>query len=81
MKRDMEIVRMLLLQEESGEEQPELKQFEELLLVYNIALMVDAGLVEAIIVPDANGAPVSGAIIRLTWAGHDFLDSSRDETI
>ena len=28
-----------------------------------------------------NGIPSAAAIVRLTWAGHDFLDSSRDNKI
>jgi hypothetical protein len=48
--------------------------------VYQIALMKDAGLVDATI-DRTNGIPSAGAIIRLTWAGHDFLDSSRDSKV
>jgi hypothetical protein len=47
---------------------------------YQIALMKDAGLVDADI--DTIGSiPCNATIIRLTWVGHDFLDSSRDNKI
>lgn len=47
---------------------------------YQIELMRDAGLVDAV-VDTVSGIPSEAAIIRLTWAGHDFLDSSRDSKI
>lgn len=47
---------------------------------YQIALMKDANLVEAE-VKTTCGIPSEATIIRLTWAGHDFLDSSRDNRI
>ena len=81
MKRDMDIIRLLLQQEESGEEPPELKQYDEKLVVYNVALMLDAGFIEGDIHPDVTGSPHTAVIIRMTWAGHDFLDSTRDPSI
>ena len=48
---------------------------------YQIALMKDAGLVDADIKTIAGSIPCEATIIRLTWAGHDFLESSRDSTI
>src|ERR1044072_7772706 len=81
MKRDMEIIRLLLLQQETGEEPPELKQYDEKGVVYNVALMIDAGLVIGEVLSDADETPISAVIIRPTWAGHDFLDSTRDPKI
>jgi hypothetical protein len=77
----MDIVRLILIRQESGESPPELAKYPEDLIVYNIALMKDAGLVEAAIANDVKGLPRAAAIIRLTWAGHDFLDASRDDTL
>ena len=81
MKRDMEIIRLLLLQQETDEDPPELDEYDTLLVVYNIVLMKDAGLVEASIVEDENGEPVSAAVMRLTWDGHDFLDATKNPDI
>jgi hypothetical protein len=81
MKRDMDLIRLLLLQQESGESPPELEEYPTDLVVYNLALMVDAGFVEGTIYPDHNGSPAVASIIRLTWAGHDFLDSTRDSNV
>jgi hypothetical protein len=81
MKRDMELIRLLLLRVESGEETPELEQYDQSNRVYQAALMIDAGLVEGVISKDQHGMPARSAIIRLTWAGHDFLDAVRDNGV
>ena len=84
MKRDMELIRQILHSAEALEfidsepyERYWGKTHSE---VYQIALMKDAGLVDADIKTTA-GIPSEATIIRLTWAGHDFLDSSRDSKI
>jgi len=81
MKRDMDLIRLLLLQQESGEDPLELQDYPTDLIVYNSALMIDAGFIVGNIISDHNGSPAGVSIIRLTWAGHDFLDSTRDPTI
>jgi len=81
MKRDMELVRLLLLQQESGEEPPDLRSYDKELVVYNAALMVDAGLLDGAVMRGEEGQPAGVSIIGLTWAGHDFLDSTRDPKI
>ena len=81
MKRDMELIRLLLLQLETDEPPPELKNYEEPLVVYNSSLAIEAGLIEGSIVSDGAGYPRGTVLIRLTWAGHDFLDATRDKKI
>lgn len=83
MKRDMDLVRQILQSAEQTEFEKGPMPFYEARTpdeAYQIALMKDAGLVEARIV-QSNGIPRSAVVIRLTWAGHDFLDASRDNTI
>jgi hypothetical protein len=81
MKRDMDLIRLLLLQQESGEDPPDLAKYDTEFIVYNIALMLDAGFLEGKVYSGASGKPQAATIIRMTWAGHDFLDSTRDPTI
>jgi hypothetical protein len=84
MKRDMELVRKILLKTEAlefeGGEPYERYCARTHNEAYQIALMKDAGLVDADI-DTIGGIPAEATIIRLTWAGHDFLDSSRDSKI
>jgi len=81
MKRDMDIIRLVLMQQECDEVPQELSKYPEDLVVYNVALMKDAGLIVASILDDEKGSPRGAAIIRLTWAGHDFLDAVRDDNV
>jgi Hypothetical protein (DUF2513) len=82
MKRDMDIVRLLLLQLEGDEKAPEkLKAYDEPLVVYNAALLVDSGLVEGAVARGGDNDPLGVAMNHMTWAGHDFLDAARDETL
>jgi len=81
MKRDMELIRLLLLEQESGEPQPEIKSYPEQMVVHNIALMLDAGLIDGSTMAGSDGVPCAAVILRLTWAGHDFLDATRDPKI
>ncbi|MGA3169662.1 MAG: DUF2513 domain-containing protein [Chthoniobacteraceae bacterium] len=82
MKRDMELVRLLLLRVEQGEVPAALGSYPEEEIVYNSALMIEAGLIKGRTVYDAAVGQVTGTIMeRLTWEGHDFLDAARNETV
>jgi hypothetical protein len=80
----MELIRQILLKTEALEfidDDPYEPYFGETYNeVYQIALMKDAGLVVANI-KTTGGIPSEARIIRLTSAGHDFLDSTRDSEI
>lgn len=81
MKRDIDLIRMLLLTTEENERQPGLADYDNRTIAGHIALMLDAGLIEGHVADDERGEPMGGIITRLTWAGHDFLDASRDPTV
>ncbi|SDQ17177.1 DUF2513 domain-containing protein [Pseudovibrio sp. Tun.PSC04-5.I4] len=92
-KRDMDLVRDLLLKIESGEKVFEITSDEESAILgcdpigmsqeeahkleYHLRLLDDAGLIVGLSI--AGGGHVY--IERISWAGHDFLDSVRDEEI
>ena len=84
MKRGMELIRKILLSAEASEYQggePYERYWAQTVdEAYQIFLMVDADLVEAD-TERTNTIPTGASIIRLTWAGHDFLDASRDNKI
>lgn len=87
MKRDMEVIRKILF---AGEEPPNPKSvsgltripdIEPLVAAYHVALLKDAGYVEATVDKKANGLPWRFMGLRLTWTGHEFLDAMRDDTV
>jgi hypothetical protein len=82
MKRNMDLIRLLLMRSE-GDKEAEVacNKFTVEERAYHVQLLIDARLVEGRVMKGQQGA-LSGAIVfRLTWAGHDFLQSVRDETV
>lgn len=86
MKRDLSLIRSLLLACEAAPagSAPEVDALEGLCpdqatLVEHIALLSEAGLLSVI---DASTHDGEDYIVRrMTWAGHEFLDALRDDTI
>jgi len=83
-KRDMELIRMVMLAAEKTKEPNELidPKFEghnEIEISYHIALLDDAGLLHG---QDRSAIGVfrwsAGA---LTWAGHEFVEAVKDEEV
>ncbi len=79
MKRDMDLCRriMLAVENETGVEDAP----ERPVLAYHVALLQEAGLLDAIIQKDSKGNPANFHVKRLTWEGHEFLEASKDPTI
>lgn len=82
MKRDWDLVREILIDLESvdhghvvvaGDGQ------DKNLFGYHCKMLRDAGLIEASI-SEYMGGGIGGQAIRLTWAGHEFLDSIRPKS-
>lgn len=82
MKRDMDLVRAILFCAEKDEPMAGLvEMYGNEMVAGHVAILMDAGMVEAAIVPNHVGVPRAARIIRLTWAGHEFLDNARDNAI
>jgi len=84
MKRDMDLVRELLLKiEEEGS--PALHTVPEMAgrshgeVAHLVKLLIQAGFLDAIDVTSMDG--VNFLEIEMTWIGHDFLDQIRDPEI
>ena len=88
MKRNMDLVREILLQIEATEpgkairlDTPGNGQGE---IGLHVELMIEHGLIEGRAIPSGDGAAhriLNYRIERMTWEGHDFLDAARKETI
>ena len=82
MKRDMNLVRdLLLLAEADGDDSELCLKYGREVVAGHVAILVDAGLVEGAVACGSSGKPIASEIIRLTWAGHEFLDNARNDTI
>jgi Hypothetical protein (DUF2513) len=79
MKRDMDIVRNLLQRAETANGSMGINDPVE---TYHVRIMIDAGLIEGRISEEiTSDAPRHSYIHNLTWAGHDFLDAARNDTV
>jgi hypothetical protein len=81
MKRDMNLIRLLLLETEGEDPKPDLSTYTEDQRVYHSALLIESELVHGEIALDGRGQPVGTVILRPTWSGHEFLDAARNDTI
>lgn len=88
MRRDMDLLRSLLLKLETITDKANsvfVFQYNELAIdgytddqvAYHLDLAVEAGLIDQ----GGNGAMNRFMFRRLTWDGHDFVDSVRDDDV
>lgn len=87
MKRDMELVRKLLFFfEEKADPKhvqvPPIDGYSETLIKYHCVLLHDAGLIFCEPVKSSTSErPIYVIPFELSWAGHEFLDKIRSETV
>jgi len=85
MKRDMELIRTILLNVEDGKyaygRRIHVDGVSLDVCAYHVALMQDVGLVDAKVIQSSDSPTAAALIFRLTSAGHDFCDGIRQDTI
>jgi Hypothetical protein (DUF2513) len=86
MKRDMELVRQILLlieDHEHGHAPPtiELPGYTEDIIGYHLVLMGEAGLLDVVETTTYGALSPSAVVTRMTWAGHEFAANTRNETV
>ena len=88
MKRDMELVRKLLLYiEENYTYEPidsnsvHLDNYSEEEIGYHLKIMLEGGLITTINANSMDSRTYECFINGITWFGHEFLDSVRDEGV
>ncbi|MHB9075683.1 MAG: DUF2513 domain-containing protein [Desulfobaccales bacterium] len=85
MKRDMDLIRQILLAIEAYPESDayDLKlsfpAYSEDEVSYHLKLLLEAGMIDAKCL-QAYEEPDEWAIRGLTWTGHEFLEASRDDS-
>ncbi len=82
MKRNMELIRLMLLQAEGDPTANEdMTKYSAEEFGYHAQLLIDAGLIEGHAVRNPSGCFVGAIVSRLTWSGHEFLETMRDDTL
>ncbi|ODW10590.1 hypothetical protein BBL80_18130 [Vibrio parahaemolyticus] len=78
MKRDMSLIREILFSIEEHDKVLPVEGFSSEVIEYHVNLLTEAQLVER----SAFGIDFSFVTVtRLTWKGHEFLDSIREEQV
>jgi len=86
MKRDMDLIRKILLVVESevhgfAPEKLEIDGYTQEQIEYHAVLLGEAGLAEVVDMTTYADKSPQGKIIRLTWLGHEFVDSARENQV
>ena len=86
MKRDMDLVRSIMLKVAESDEPVSINELvdaehDRQVVGYHISIMRDAGLVKASIMSADDDPYYSCQVSSLTWEGNDFLDAVRNETV
>ena len=82
MKRDMDLIRLLLLRQEGDEQAAKLiaENYDQQTLAFHGAMVIEAGFIQGAVSTDEHGLPRATRLLRLTWEGYEFLESIRNET-
>ena len=86
MKRDYELVRkiLLFLEEKSTPEAiacPMIEGYDDLTIKYHLLLLAQAQLIDFEPEQTATGRIIRVVAFNLSWQGHDFLDSVRNDAV
>lgn len=84
MKRDMDAVRQILLATEALGHDQQLDRLDGMdtdTFVHHVLLMQDGGLIDARAMAGSGSMANFAHVLRMTWAGHDFLDAARNDTL
>ncbi len=82
MKRDMDLIREILLQVEQSTDvsrlEIEVGDIDKIVIGYHQHIIIDAGLAEGVDQTNLGDTNPQAKIASLTWKGHEFLDAARD---
>ena len=81
MKRDMDLIRQILLAVEAESQGLIDSKYSKEQVAQHVALLQEAGFVNAAIARNHVNHPTAFVIHDLTWSGHEFLDAMRDDTL
>lgn len=84
MKRDMDLVREILIAVEEGNIKLDNLEYDRDQINFHVELMEEHGLVEAIVIPSNDSVEhkiLACSVKKLTWEGHEFLEKARNKFI
>lgn len=82
MKRNLEIIKKILMAVEASEEPlQEVDGVTDAEFVFHVYLLIDAGFIKGAYQMNGDGVPVVALAQALTWKGCEFIDNARNETV
>ncbi len=81
MKRDMDLIRLLLIEKESEETPEAIGSYTENQILYHCELAIESGLLDGHLFRGLQGEVCGATIQKLTWEGHEFLDAARSDSL
>ena len=81
MRRELDLIRLLLHKFEGAEQVTGLDNFSVDQQLYHTVLLIEAGYVHGAVIVGEDGNPIGTRVTRLTWAGHEFLELTKDDII
>lgn len=86
MKRDLDLVRIILLNTENEKECLTTSnllelEYEPKTIAFHVELMAARGLITSKVTYAGSGSPVQIDIYGLTWEGYDYLDAIRSDKV
>lgn len=84
MKRDMDLVRKILLKLNEHEHGNAPRNFSiddyaEDIVLYHCFLLNEAGLIQAADITSQSSSSPAAIPVRLTWDGHEFIENAKNE--
>jgi len=84
MKRDLDLIKSILLHFEdkeswAHEKDIEIEGYDKKLVSYHLSIMYEAGLINGEAITSNTGRIYDVIPFRLTWEGHEFLDNIKDQ--
>jgi hypothetical protein len=77
----MDLVRLVLLQVQDGAKPTAMANYSDDQILYHSGLVIEAGLVEGDIVLGGAGQIRGAILLKLTWKGHDFIDTAQSDGV
>jgi len=86
MKRDLNLVRMILLDIESSPSGTPIREFtyegrSQPEILEHVALLLDADYIDGVLAKNGMGMPAGCLVRRMTWAGQEFLAKAKNDTV
>jgi hypothetical protein len=86
MKRDLNLVRMILLDIESSPPGQPISGFtydgrSKAEILEHVELLLDANFIDGQMIPGNMGQPEGCMVMRMTWDGQEFLAKAKNDTV